>query len=238
MPPNVEPGRPVCANSGHYAHHLHPKQRDRGPSFAKGRAKTGGRKKAAPNIRTVAAAQAYPDALKHLAKVMEATAESDPTITPDLKLRAAIALAQYQRPKPAPPPSPVASKLTSPDACNARCVVRGRSCSQLTGETPGAPMKALGRVARHHPAPARSPRAPHRLPCKASARASPIQERDRATGERLHLRHLAELPMAPDGVEEPKKRARIRRTEALRALDRMSPQRAPAPIWCQNRRLS
>ena len=66
--------------------------------FTNGRAKTGGRKRGSRNQRTIAAA-ARPDALAHLEKVMEST---DGTITPDLKLRAAIALAQYQHSKPVP----------------------------------------------------------------------------------------------------------------------------------------
>jgi hypothetical protein len=41
-------------------------------------------------------------ALEHLARTMTATMESDPTITPDLKLRAALGLAAYQNPKPTP----------------------------------------------------------------------------------------------------------------------------------------
>ena len=67
-------------------------------SFAPGHAKAGGRRKGARNKRTLAAEpKTYPDALGHLAAVMAA---KDPTITPELRLRAAIALAQYQRPKP------------------------------------------------------------------------------------------------------------------------------------------
>ena len=58
-------------------------------AFSQGRAKTGGRKSGSRNKRTIAAA-ARPDALLHLEKVMTST---DGTITPDLKLRAAIALA-------------------------------------------------------------------------------------------------------------------------------------------------
>jgi hypothetical protein len=70
-------------------------------SFATGHAKSGGRKKGARNKRTVAAApQTYPDALEHLAKIVATTPETDPTITPELRLRAAIGLAQYQHPKP------------------------------------------------------------------------------------------------------------------------------------------
>ena len=61
-------------------------------TFTRGHTKTGGRKRGARNRRTLAAA-AKPDALDHLVTVMTST---DPTITPDLKLRAAIALAQYQ----------------------------------------------------------------------------------------------------------------------------------------------
>jgi hypothetical protein len=67
-------------------------------SFAPGHAKAGGRRKGARNKRTLAAEpKTYADALRHLAAVMAA---KDPTITPELRLRAAIALAQYQRPKP------------------------------------------------------------------------------------------------------------------------------------------
>ena len=73
-------------------------------AFSQGRAKTGGRKSGSRNKRTIAAA-ARPDALLHLEKVMTST---DGTITPDLKLRAAIALAQYQHSKPIP------SKLVDP----------------------------------------------------------------------------------------------------------------------------
>ena len=67
-------------------------------SFATGHAKSGGRKKGARNKRTVAAApQTYPDALEHLAKIVATTPETDPTITQELRLRAAIGLAQYQQ---------------------------------------------------------------------------------------------------------------------------------------------
>jgi hypothetical protein len=70
-------------------------------AFAKGRPKTGGRKKGARNKRTLAAEpKVYPNSLDHLAAVMAAT--DDPSTTPELRLRAAIALAQYQHPKPAP----------------------------------------------------------------------------------------------------------------------------------------
>ena len=65
-------------------------------TFTRGHAKTGGRKRGARNRRTLAAA-AKPNALDHLVTVMTST---DPTITPDLKLRAAIALAQYQHCRP------------------------------------------------------------------------------------------------------------------------------------------
>ena len=74
--------------------------------FAAGRAKTGGRKKGARNKRTAVAAaaaaqsQSYPDALAYLAKVV-ATA-NDPTITAELRVRAAAVLAQYQYPRPVP----------------------------------------------------------------------------------------------------------------------------------------
>ena len=64
----------------------------------KGR-KTGGRKAGVRNKRSMLIPPvAGPDALEHLAAVM--TAKDDPTITPDLRLRAAVALAQYQHPKP------------------------------------------------------------------------------------------------------------------------------------------
>jgi hypothetical protein len=59
-----------------------------------------GRKKGARNKRTLAAEpKTYPDALEHLAKIV---ATDDGTITPELKVRAAIGLAAYQHPKPAP----------------------------------------------------------------------------------------------------------------------------------------
>lgn len=70
--------------------------------FAKGkpRAKTAGRRRGTRNKRTIAAqGPVYPDALKHLAEVMAST---DGTITPELKLRAALGLAQYQNSKPSP----------------------------------------------------------------------------------------------------------------------------------------
>ena len=69
-------------------------------SFATGqpRPANAGRKKGTRNKRTLAA-DARPDALAHLEKVMTST---DGVITPDLNLRAAIALAQYQYPKPPP----------------------------------------------------------------------------------------------------------------------------------------
>ena len=68
--------------------------------FAKGKPRpaNAGRTKGVKNKRTIAA-EAHPDALDHLEKVMTST---DGTITPDLKLRAAIALAQYQHSKPTP----------------------------------------------------------------------------------------------------------------------------------------
>src|SRR5271166_3092209 len=71
-------------------------------AFAKGKPRpaNSGRQKGARNKRTLAGApKTYPDALEHLASVMAST---DGTITPDLKLRAAIALAQYQHSKPTP----------------------------------------------------------------------------------------------------------------------------------------
>ena len=57
-----------------------------------------GRKRGSRNKRTLAAAEKL-DALKHLVEVIES---DDGTITPDLKLRAAIALAGFQHPRPAP----------------------------------------------------------------------------------------------------------------------------------------
>ena len=57
-----------------------------------------GRRKGSRNKRTLAAAEKL-DALKHLVEVIES---DDGTITPDLKLRAAIALAGFQHPRPAP----------------------------------------------------------------------------------------------------------------------------------------
>jgi hypothetical protein len=65
----------------------------------KGR-KTGGRKKGSHNKKTIfVAPKTYPDGLNHLVAVM---ASENPVITPDLKLRAAIAIAAYQHSKPAP----------------------------------------------------------------------------------------------------------------------------------------
>jgi hypothetical protein len=57
-----------------------------------------GRRKGSRNKRTLAAAEKL-DALKHLVEVIE---NKEGTITPDLKLRAAIALAGFQYPRPAP----------------------------------------------------------------------------------------------------------------------------------------
>ena len=56
----------------------------------------------APRISARSLARRRPMALEHLARTMTATMESDPTITPDLKLRAALGLAAYQNPKPTP----------------------------------------------------------------------------------------------------------------------------------------
>ncbi len=70
--------------------------------FAKGkpRAPNAGRRRGVRNKRTVAAqGPVYPDALKHLAEVMAST---DATITHELKLRAALGLAQYQNSRPVP----------------------------------------------------------------------------------------------------------------------------------------
>ena len=70
--------------------------------FARGKPRpaNSGRQKGSRNKSTLAGApKTYPDALEHLAKVMTS---ADGTITPDLKLRAAIALAQYQHSKPTP----------------------------------------------------------------------------------------------------------------------------------------
>jgi hypothetical protein len=58
-----------------------------------------GRKKGGGNRRALV----HPDALNHLAEVVAST---DPLITPELKLRAAIGLAQYQHPKPTAPRGP------------------------------------------------------------------------------------------------------------------------------------
>ena len=72
-------------------------------SFARGqpRPANAGRKKGARNKRTLAAEpKVNADALDHLAAMM--AAKDDPTITPDLRLRAAIGLAAYQHPKPFP----------------------------------------------------------------------------------------------------------------------------------------
>jgi hypothetical protein len=74
----------------------------RGRPFTQGapRPANAGRKPGSRNKRTLAGApKTYPDALEHLAKVMTST---DGTITPDLKLKAAVALAQYQCSKPTP----------------------------------------------------------------------------------------------------------------------------------------
>jgi hypothetical protein len=70
-------------------------------TFVKGQRKppNAGRRAGTPNKRTVIA-RTHPDALDHLAKVMAST---DPLITPELKMRAAIGLAQYQHPKPGAP---------------------------------------------------------------------------------------------------------------------------------------
>jgi hypothetical protein len=67
-------------------------------TFTRGHAKTGGRKRGARNRRTLAAA-AKPNALDHLVGVVTST---DPIITPEMKLRAAVPLSQYQHAKPAP----------------------------------------------------------------------------------------------------------------------------------------
>ena len=71
-------------------------------AFARGKPRpaNSGRRKGSRNKSTLAGApKTYPDALEHLAKVMTS---ADGTITPDLKLRAAVALAQYQHSKPTP----------------------------------------------------------------------------------------------------------------------------------------
>jgi hypothetical protein len=62
-------------------------------AFARGKSRpaNSGRRKGSRNKSTLAGApKTYPDALEHLAKVMTS---ADGTITPDLKLRAAVALA-------------------------------------------------------------------------------------------------------------------------------------------------
>jgi hypothetical protein len=62
--------------------------------------KTGGRTKGSHNKKTIfVAPKTYPDGLDHLAAVMAST---DPIITAELKLRAAIAISAYQHAKPAP----------------------------------------------------------------------------------------------------------------------------------------
>lgn len=59
-----------------------------------------GRKPGGRNKRTLLALpKTYPDALAHLVAVIES---NDGTITPELKVRAAIGLAAYQHPKPTP----------------------------------------------------------------------------------------------------------------------------------------
>ncbi len=71
-------------------------------AFARGKPRpaNSGRRKGSRNKSTLAGApKTYPGALEHLAKVMTS---ADGTITPDLKLRAAVALAQYQHSKPTP----------------------------------------------------------------------------------------------------------------------------------------
>ena len=69
-------------------------------AFATGHSKAGGRKKGARNKRTlVAEPKTYPGGLDHPAAVL--TSDS-PTITPELRLRAAIGRAAYQHPKPIP----------------------------------------------------------------------------------------------------------------------------------------
>jgi hypothetical protein len=69
------------------------------PRFQPGRRKTGGRKKGSYNAKALV----HPDALIHLAQTV---ASKDPNVTPDLKVRAAAALAQYQHPKPTAPKQP------------------------------------------------------------------------------------------------------------------------------------
>ena len=66
-------------------------------TFAPGRVKTGGRTRGKPNKRTILAEQRATGALDHLRKVMET---ADGTVTAELRVRAAVALAQYSTPKP------------------------------------------------------------------------------------------------------------------------------------------
>jgi hypothetical protein len=65
--------------------------------FAKGHTKLGGRKKGAGNKRAVD----QPDALRHLALAM-----ADESLGPELRLRAAAALARFQCPVPSMPRTP------------------------------------------------------------------------------------------------------------------------------------
>lgn len=74
-------------------------------AFAPGspRPPNAGRKKGQRNKRTLAAKSArnYPDGLAYLAKIMTAP-DDDPTVTADMRLRAATTISQYQHARPAP----------------------------------------------------------------------------------------------------------------------------------------
>jgi hypothetical protein len=70
-------------------------------TFVKGHRKFGGRKPGALNKRTVRVApKIHADALDYLAAVV---ASEDPTISTELKVRAATSLASFQHSKPATP---------------------------------------------------------------------------------------------------------------------------------------
>jgi hypothetical protein len=74
----------------------------------KGR-KTGGRRPGSRNKKTIfVTPKTYPDGLDHLAAVIAST---DGTATPDMKLKAAIAIAAYQHAKPAPSRHPTPFEL-------------------------------------------------------------------------------------------------------------------------------
>jgi hypothetical protein len=85
-------------------------------TFTPGHAKRGGRARGQRNHKTIRAEQFAAGALDHLRAVMAST---DGTITPELKVRAAIALAQYAVPKP-PPLRVLATPLDLPPPTNAQ----------------------------------------------------------------------------------------------------------------------